>query len=396
MCLLWVLTLLTSTHAEKWAVFIAGSNGYYNYRHQADVCHAYQILRKGGFPESNIITMMYDDIANSEENPVKGNIINRPGGPNVYIGTDNIDYTGHECTADNVIGVLNGTASGKTLGSGPNDDVFFYFADHGAPGLVAMPEGEPLYADQLMAEFERMFRNKQYNEMVVYIEACESGSMMANLTGDLKIYATTAATGKEPSYATYWDDKRNTYLGDEYSIHWMEDSDKYWQTKETLEEQYKHVVNLTTHSHPQQFGDFAIDAGPVKEFQAEKQSAFVTEVIDMFPQMRRRNLDDYHSSQGIALVSNSRDVVYNTLRNRALLAQETEEYLHHRMLLDEEKASRAKFDSIFKTLAFAFVEDPVETVFTSKPLNQKPSTFSACERFIDTFRRNVCTGATTE
>ena len=32
---------------------------------QADVCHAYQILRRNGVPPENIIVMMYDDIANN-------------------------------------------------------------------------------------------------------------------------------------------------------------------------------------------------------------------------------------------------------------------------------------------------------------------------------------------
>lgn len=49
--------------AANWAVLVAGSNEWVNYRHQADICHAYQILHKNGIPDSNIIVMMYDDIA---------------------------------------------------------------------------------------------------------------------------------------------------------------------------------------------------------------------------------------------------------------------------------------------------------------------------------------------
>ncbi len=26
-----------------WALLVAGSSGWYNYRHQADVCHAYHV-----------------------------------------------------------------------------------------------------------------------------------------------------------------------------------------------------------------------------------------------------------------------------------------------------------------------------------------------------------------
>jgi legumain len=52
---------------QNWAVLVAGSNGWYNYRHQSDVCHAYQILHKNGIPDSNIIVMMYDDIAKNTQ-----------------------------------------------------------------------------------------------------------------------------------------------------------------------------------------------------------------------------------------------------------------------------------------------------------------------------------------
>ena len=40
------------------------------------------------------------------------------------------------------------------------------------------------------------------------------------------VYATTAANAQESSYACYLDKKRMTYLGDVYSVKWMEDSDK--------------------------------------------------------------------------------------------------------------------------------------------------------------------------
>ena len=50
-------------------VLVAGSNGYYNYRHQADVCHSYQVVHKHGIPDERIIVMMYDDIAMNKENP---------------------------------------------------------------------------------------------------------------------------------------------------------------------------------------------------------------------------------------------------------------------------------------------------------------------------------------
>nr|GMC77567.1 Vacuolar-processing enzyme [Ipomoea batatas] len=126
----------------KWAVLVAGSNEYWNYRHQSDVCHAYQLLKKGGLKDENIIVFMYDDIANNEENPRKGVIINSPNGSDVYAGVPK-DYTGEEVNTDNFFAVLLGNksavvgGSGKVLNTKNKDVIFIYYADHGAPGYVA-------------------------------------------------------------------------------------------------------------------------------------------------------------------------------------------------------------------------------------------------------------------
>lgn len=57
---------------------------------QADVCHAYQVLKRGGLKDENIIVLMYDDIAYNEENPRPGVIINSPHGDNVYEGVPKV------------------------------------------------------------------------------------------------------------------------------------------------------------------------------------------------------------------------------------------------------------------------------------------------------------------
>jgi glycosylphosphatidylinositol transamidase (GPIT) subunit GPI8 len=68
---------------KTWVLLVAGSNSYGNYRHQSDVCHAYRLVtEKGGIPKENVVTFMFNDIAESPSNPVKGNIINHPNGTN--------------------------------------------------------------------------------------------------------------------------------------------------------------------------------------------------------------------------------------------------------------------------------------------------------------------------
>ncbi|XP_053701015.1 legumain [Synchiropus splendidus] len=267
---------LDRDQGKNWVVIVAGSNGWYNYRHQADACHAYQIVHKNGVPDEQIVVMMYDDLAQNEENPTPGVIINRPNGTDVYKGVPR-DYTGEDVTPDNFLAVLKGDkskvsgGSGKVLQSGPDDHVFVYFTDHGAPGILAFPSDE-LHVKDLQDTIRFMHQNHKYKKMVFYIEACESGSMMTDLPADMDVYATTAANAHESSYACYFDEKRDTYLGDWYSVNWMEDSDAEDLRKETLMKQFKVVRSHTNTSHVQQFGNKTLAHMKLIEFQGDVQS----------------------------------------------------------------------------------------------------------------------------
>ena len=282
-CALALLALTSQTYGaerKNWVVLIAGSAGYGNYRHQADVCHAYQIAHKNGIPDEQIIVMMYDDIAHNENNPVKGNIINKPGGPNVYPGVPK-DYTKNEVNAETFLAVLQGNKEkvrnllgreGKVLESGPDDYVFVNFADHGGVGILGMPSPPYLKARPLNKALEEMYKAKKFAKLVFYVEACESGSIFQNiLPKDINVYVTTAANADESSYGCYCppdDDNRGSCLGDLYSVNWMENSDSADLHTETLEKQYEIVKQETNLSHVMQFGDTTFTDLPVEQFLA--------------------------------------------------------------------------------------------------------------------------------
>ncbi|CAA0838401.1 Vacuolar-processing enzyme gamma-isozyme [Striga hermonthica] len=261
----------------RWAILLAGSSGYWNYRHQADVCHAYQILKKGGLKDENIVVFMYDDIANNEENPRPGIIINSPHGDDVYNGVPK-DYVGDDVTVDNFFAVLLGNksavtgGSGKVVDSGPNDHIFIYYSDHGGPGVLGMPTNPYLYANDLINVLKKKHASGTYKSLVFYLEACESGSIFEGLLPDeLNIYATTASNAEESSWGTYCPGdipspppEYETCLGDLYSVAWMEDSDIHNLRTETLRQQYQLVKERTANgnsyygSHVMQYGDLKL------------------------------------------------------------------------------------------------------------------------------------------
>ncbi|XP_021849603.2 vacuolar-processing enzyme gamma-isozyme [Spinacia oleracea] len=257
----------------NWAVLVAGSRGYGNYRHQSDICHAYQILKKGGLKDENIVVFMYDDIAQSEENPRKGTIINNPKGADVYKGVPK-DYTGESLTTNNLLAAILGNktaikgGSGKVVNSGPNDRIFIYYSDHGSPGVLTMPNDDDLYAKDFINTLKKKHLMGTYKSMVIYIEACEAGSIFEGLLQkEWNIYATTASNPDESSWATYCPgfdpsppSEFDTCLGDLYSVAWLEDSDMHNAQSETVEQQYEVVKKRTSDggehgSHVMEYGN---------------------------------------------------------------------------------------------------------------------------------------------
>ncbi|KAM6562830.1 hypothetical protein CsatB_022828 [Cannabis sativa] len=225
-----------SNNGTKWAVLVAGSNGWGNYRHQADVCHAYQILKKSGMKDENIIVFMYDDIANSPENPHPGIIINSPNGSDVY---------------------------------------------HGVPKMIY----EQLYANDLNDILKKKHEANGYKSLVFYLEACESGSMFQGLLpSNINVYATTASNATEDSWAEYCPNfdaplEYDTCLGDLYSISWLEDCDMNDVGSETLQQQYESVRKRTLEgtvfngsSHVMQYGDMSFSGNVLSVYLGDNPS----------------------------------------------------------------------------------------------------------------------------
>ena len=132
----YIVTIASCTN-DHFAILIAGSKGYENYRHQADTCHAFHTLKNNGIPENQIIHLAYDDIATNPKNPFPGKIFNQASedfkGWDVYEGCT-IDYKGDSANSTNFVAALIGNtdvATGRTLKTNNNSKIFVYYAGLG-------------------------------------------------------------------------------------------------------------------------------------------------------------------------------------------------------------------------------------------------------------------------
>jgi len=345
-----LLTFIGAALAKDWAVIVAGSKTYGNYRHQADACHAYQITSKWGIPDERIIMMFYDDIASSSSNPFKGKIFNKPTasgtpGVDVYAGCKK-DYTGAQVTPANFVKVLTGdtTAPGAVLKSTSEDNVFINFVDHGGTNIIAFPSGT-MSSSMLNNALKTMHSKNMYKKLVFYMEACESGSMFESLLPtDLNIYATTASNAKESSWGTYCppDDKVNgveikSCLGDLYSVNWMENCDQVGKD-ETLADQFTIVKKTTTKSHVMQYGTQTFTSDKIGEYMGDS-SNNVT-VKDESPRRESVNV-------------RSRDIPLHLAYYNYIRADHSDFATRQKLAdaLAAEVSSRQEVDNLFHTLA---------------------------------------------
>ncbi|KAL2548490.1 vacuolar-proCES [Forsythia ovata] len=118
---------------------------------------------------------------------------------------------------------------------------------------------------------------------VIYLEACEAGSIFEGLLPEgMNIYVTTASNAEESSWATYCPGdypspppEYETCLGDLYSVAWMEDSDIHNLRTETLKQQYQLVKRRTSNdnsydgSHVMQYGDLKLSGHLLKPLTRE-------------------------------------------------------------------------------------------------------------------------------
>ncbi|CAH1731597.1 unnamed protein product [Aphis gossypii] len=287
------LELFGGDTKQNWVFLVAGSKGWDNYRHQADVSHAYQTLLNNGIPVDRIIVMMTDDVAFDPKNPYRGELFNHPNGSDVYQGVQ-VDYKGEEVRSEHFLNILNGNkaaminlGSGRVIESKHRDNIFVYFVGHGTTGILAFPENY-LYADELNNALQSMYSNRKFSSMLLYIDSCRAGSLFDGILSEYNsIFAVTAAGPRESSWSTYCnegDGKPDVCLGDEFSCTWIEDQANLGKLyplqvnelveKRTVLNHFNYIRNTVKLSNVMPYGDFSIGQNKLSSYIGKSPEVF--------------------------------------------------------------------------------------------------------------------------
>jgi ABC-type branched-subunit amino acid transport system substrate-binding protein len=211
-----------------WALLVATSDGWPNYRHQADVMAQYAVLRGRGVAANHIVVVMANDLAAATQNPHPGDVAYVAGGPNLDAGIQ-VDYPIAGMTAASLMAILTGQSSPSlpyVLHSGPGDDVLVYVAGHGDVNGIYLgldnPVLEPgvsysvLTPTLLGQTIEQMSAAHAYRRLLVVLEACQSGTFASSVVAPGALLAASAAASEDSLSANY-SPKFGTWLADQFS-----------------------------------------------------------------------------------------------------------------------------------------------------------------------------------
>ena len=229
----------------NYAVLVAASEGWKNYRHQADVLGMYHYLKEKGYDDDHIILIMADDIAYNEKNPLQGVVRREIGGDNLYDDLQ-IDYKLGDLSPEDLKQILTGEPSDAypvTLGSSENDNVLFFWSGHGTKTGWSWKETE-----YLSPEFAReMFSAMKFRKQFAIVETCYSGGVAQDCTGIPGLLMMTAANPYETSKADGLDEELLVYITNTFTssiLSWFDS-----KPNTVIRDLYLHAFDKTNGSH---------------------------------------------------------------------------------------------------------------------------------------------------
>lgn len=200
---------------KQWALLIAASKGWANYRFQSDVFAMYQLLKLHGYHDDHIVLICEDDVANNSKNAHSGELRISDTGANVYDAAA-IDYRLHTLSPNDIGDILQGKRSNrlqKVLTPDEDDNVLVFWSSHGSPGSMDFGGTQSMTYERM----RNILADTPHRKLLFAIEACYSGGLGQACEGLPGCLFITAANPYETSHADVWSEDVGVYLSNGFT-----------------------------------------------------------------------------------------------------------------------------------------------------------------------------------
>jgi len=200
---------------DRWALLVAASKGWGNYRFQSDVFAMYQLLRQHGYDDDHIVLICEDDVARHANNPHQGELRISDTGANVYDRAA-IDYRLSDLNPADIGAILQGKRSDRlpnVLSPDADDNVLVFWSSHGSLGSLDFGGSQSVTYDRMRG----ILANTPHRKLLFAIEACYSGGLGEVCEGLPGCLFITAANPYETSHADVWSEQVGVFLSNGFT-----------------------------------------------------------------------------------------------------------------------------------------------------------------------------------
>lgn len=230
---------------ERWALLVAASKGWSNYRFQADVFAMYKQLKQFGYEDDHIVLIAEDDIATHAYNVFPNALYITNGGTNVY-EQEAIDYRLSELQPTDIGDILQGRSSDRlpyVLNSDANDNVLIFWSGHGSIGSVDFGGNHTISYSQI----RNIIESVPHRKILFAVETCYGGGLGETCVGIPGILFITAANPYETSHAASWNEELGVYLSNGFTRGFQETISN--NPNITIRDLYYSLARQTVGSH---------------------------------------------------------------------------------------------------------------------------------------------------
>ena len=231
---------------DNWALLIAASKGWENYRFQADVFAMYQILKQHGYDDDHIVLICEDDLVTNKYNPEPNVLRVSDDGANLY-DSSAIDYKLGGLSPEDIGDILQGRRSERlphTLQTDENDNVFIFWSGHGSnSGYLDFGGDRCMTYEQMRSHLAAT----PHRKLLFAIEACYSGGLGKHCEGLPGVLFITAASPNETSRASVWSNVLHVYRSNGFTRGFQEAIES--NSSISLRDLYYHLARSTSGSH---------------------------------------------------------------------------------------------------------------------------------------------------
>lgn len=243
----------------NYALLIATSESWLNYRHQADILSIYKRLKSFGMDDDHIVLIIEDNLAESPSNPAPGTLIDFDG--NSIYDNVKVDYKTSDLLPEDLLSILTGKKSERlhtVIESDSSQNIFVFWSGHGLPSSLTWPKNEQNenFTQEHMADIiKQMSKEKKYRKMLWMFETCYSGNICAAFTqqGQQGTLCFAAATGSETSKAIEFNSDYKVYMTNSFTKNFMHELDlinpDVVSSDVSLSDLYFYTVKNTLGSH---------------------------------------------------------------------------------------------------------------------------------------------------